>query len=400
MTKNEVSNYLKFGFTESLWYNEPHEIKDISWENSIEGYKYYYEKEISSIDVSNALCALSGGLDSSLNIFHIKDKDPLVYSYIIKGNTDHIYAHQLANYWKLKNFILIDSEDINLEHNLIEMNKMWKTPRCVTGDLHTYDAYVKAKEIRDCLLSGIGSEPMSLGIGWMYSPLISLAIIRKEYDYEKATTIMNKSKYFDPLFKTQFNAKQILKNKNKTYSQLIKELFELGLFSDEFLTLIGLDPPKIELREDNIFHALQCTYDWYNPNLIGKRYPILEEKLKLKTIAPYFNKELRKFCFSLPLEYKFCLGSERHVMRNYIGEKLPEFIINRHKQPFQPSVDWFFSNSIEIDSLITTYLHDVNKKIYYYIDFDIVIHKLKTMTNYQRWTLLNLSIWLEVNSSE
>jgi asparagine synthetase B (glutamine-hydrolysing) len=400
MNKHKIANYLKFGFTEDLWYNEPYSIIDIPWEDAIEGYKHYYETALESVYTENALCALSGGLDSSLNIFHIKSQNPLVYSYVIDGNTDHIYAQKLAEFWNLKNFTLIHSSDLNLEKELINMNSMWTSPRCVTGDLHTYDAYLKAKLISDTLLAGVGSEPMSLGIGWMYGPIIALASVRREYDYHRAKIIIDNSKYIDPLYREQYNAKTILASKTKNYSQVIKELFELGLFSDESISFMGLEPPVIELREDSLSHALQCTYDWYNPNMIGKRYPILEKELELKTVSPYFSKELRAFCFSLPIEYRFCLGSERHVMRNYIADKLPEFVINRNKEPFQPKIDWFFSNSKQIDYLVNMYLLNVNRKIYNYINFDSIVTLLDRITDYQRWSLLNLSIWLEVNQNE
>lgn len=396
MTKEEVARYLKFGFTEDLWYNDPYEIIDISWEGAVEVYKHYYEKAILNINIDKALCALSGGLDSSLNIYYVKDKDPLVYSYVIEGNTDHVYAKKLAEYWNLKNFMLIYS-NLDLEESLINMNKMWPVPRCVTGDLHTYDAYVKAKRISDTLIAGVGSEPMSLGIGWMYSPIIALASSRYEYDYHRAKAIFNNSDYFDPLYRKQYHAREILSLKTKTYSDVIKRIFELGLFTDKQLELMGLIPPEIQLREDTLSHALQCTYDWYNPNMIGKRYPILEDALDLKTFSPYFDKDLKTFCFSLPVEYRFCLGSERHVMRNFIADKLPNFIINRHKEPFQPNIDWFFSNSAKIKYLIKTYLFDPNKKIYNFIDLDAIKTSIDEMNDYQRWSLLNLSIWLEVN---
>lgn len=397
MNKRKISNYLKFGFTEDLWYNEPYSIIDISWEDAIDGYRKYYEEFINTLDISEALCALSGGLDSSLNIFYLKSKNPLVYSYIIEGNTDHIFAEKLAKYWNLKKFMLIKSNSLSLEEDLIKMNLMWPEPRCVTGDLHTYHAYIEAKKIKDILISGVGSEPMSLGIGWMYSPIIELAIRKFEYNCSKARKIFDKSNYIDPVYNNQCRVRSILYSKEKTYSSVIKDLFELGLFDDALISFMGLTPPELKLRNETLLDALQCTYDWYNPNMIGKRYPVLEKEIGLETITPYFYQPLRHFCFSLPIEYRFCLGSERHVMRNFIADKLPEFIINRPKEPFQPKIDWFFRKSKVIGSLEEEYLGSPNKRIFNYLDYENVSLIFPRMTEYQKWALLNLSIWLEAH---
>lgn len=396
ITKREIGNYLKFGFTEDLVYNEPYEIDyTLSFEDCINGYKELYENSINKIDISNAICALSGGLDSSLNIYYLKDKDPLVYSYIIEGNLDHIYAERLAKDWNLERFFLIDGVDLDkLEEDLINMNLLWDKPRCMTGDLHTYDAYVKTKEYSDLLISGVGSEPMSLGIGWMYATLLELAVMRHEYDTIVARKVFSKSKYFDPMHEEQFNLRRAFLNRHKTYSQLIKELFELGLFVDEDIIAMGLEPPMIQLREDTLLHALQATHDWYNPNMIGKRYPVLKEKLGVTFISPYADPELRKFCFSMPCEYRMCMGSERHVMRNFISEKLPQYIIDRPKEPFQPNIDWWFENAPKIEHLFVKYLKDKNKKIFNYLNYEATLNMLNKGP-YKRWTLLNLSIWIE-----
>jgi hypothetical protein len=44
MKNEEIARYLKFGSTEDIWYNEPYQITDISWNDAIEGYKHYYEE--------------------------------------------------------------------------------------------------------------------------------------------------------------------------------------------------------------------------------------------------------------------------------------------------------------------------------------------------------------------
>ena len=403
LRKNQIANYLKFGFIEDMWYNEPYEIDySLSFEDCVEGYSRLYTKAIESLDLNGAICALSGGLDSSLNIWHIKNHNPLVYSYIIEGNLDHVYAERLAKDWGLQRFFLVDGVDVTqLETLLIEMNKIWEEPRCVTGDIHTYDAYIKTKEHSPLLLSGVGSEPMSLGIGWMYSPLIELALMRGEYNIPLAQETFKKSKYFDPMHNEQFDPKRAIRNRDLTYSDLIRQFSEIGLFMDDEIRALGLEPPKIELKEDTLAHALQATHDWYNPNMIGKRYPALKEKIGVTFITPYADPDLRAFCFSMPNEYKFCMGSERHVMRQFIAEKLPEYIINRPKEPFQPQIDWWFENAERVEVLMDKYVRDKKRIIFEWLDFDAVQKLVANKENpYKRWTLLNLSIWLGVRTNE
>ena len=355
-----------------------------------------------SIDIDDVICALSGGLDSSLNLWYLKKWNPLTYSYIIEGNLDHGYAQRLADDWRLEKFFLIDGIDVNrMEDDLIAMNRLWETPRCVTGDIHTYDAYIKTKEYSPTLISGVGSEPMSLGIGWMYQPLIELALMKGEYNTDVAKRVFDQSRYYDPMHRDQFNIIRAMKNRHKTYSQLIRELFEIGLFMDYDIEALGLEPPEIKLKEETLAHALQATHDWYNPNMIGKRYPRLKEKIGVTFISPYADEDLRAFCFSMPNEYRFCMGSERHVMRQFIAEKLPSYIINRPKEPFQPQIDWWFENAKQVKVLEEKYLDDFNMPIFNYIDYDALTTLLtKGITPYQRWALINLSIWMKEKQDE
>ena len=249
ITQEELSNYLKFGFTESMSYNEPHKIDyNISFEECVAGYKVFYEEAMKNINLEGAICALSGGLDSSLNIFYIKNSNPLVYSYVIEGNLDHVYAEKLAKEWNLKRFFLIEGIDIdNLENLLIEMNRLWDKPRCVTGDLHTYDAYIKTREYSPLLLSGVGSEPMSLGIGWMYYPMIELALMKSEYDICLANEAFKKSMYSDPMVSSQFDLLRAIKNRHSTYSDIINSF---GVFTPNEIHLMGLESPEIKLKEE------------------------------------------------------------------------------------------------------------------------------------------------------
>jgi asparagine synthetase B (glutamine-hydrolysing) len=404
LTKGQVANYFKFGFVNELEYAVPSPIVAEQWEVAVEQIKSHCERCISNINLSNAVLSFSGGLDSTLNVSYLKDQNPIIYSYILRDDPDHYYVEKVKDYWNLKRFYIIPPDPIDFENNLLKYNELWDKPRWVTDDLFTYQFYLHGKEFGDTVIVGLGTEPVLLGFPWVYSNFIQLAILKGEYDTVEAYKILLKSKYNGVESNSFFNVTNMIRNKLdktypvETYSDVIRDLFEYNKFSDADILGFGLSPPPIKLREETIHHALRCMFDWYHHNLTGVRYPIYEKYLNLKIDSPFFDTAFQEYALSLPIEYRFCMGSEKHVFRNAIGDKLPDFILNRPKVPFSFPLEWFMSD-ITKSKLIDKYLNNKNNKMFDYIDYDFVQLRLKdqTFNPHQLLMLINLSIWMTVH---
>ena len=401
LTTDEVANYLKFGWVNALEYSIPGPTIGVRWEVAVEQIKYYLKRSISFLDLSDAVISFSGGLDSTINIAYLRHHYPQIYSYILKGDPDQYYVKRVIEYWSLKYTNIIPSDFLVFEKDLIEYNKLWDKPRWVTDDLFTYQFYLHGSRIASNVITGLGTEPMFLGFPWMYSQFIMLAIRKRQYDVNLAYKILSKSIFSGASSNSFFSVEKIAREtishdpNNLTYSDLFRKLFEYNKFSDEDISSFGLVPPKIQLRNETIQDAFQCMYDWYNYNLTGVRYPVFEKALGITITSPFYDKNFSDYSYMLPIEYKFCMGSDKHILRNAVEHDLPSFIHLREKKPFSFPLEWFMTEDNK-ESLIDKYLKDKNNKMFNYLDYDYLQYKLdnQTLNKHQLLMLLNLSIWM------
>jgi asparagine synthetase B (glutamine-hydrolysing) len=399
LTNKEISMYLKYGFTNEFSYGEPITIDhSLSFDDCVQGYKELYEKSLNELYTKDVLCALSGGLDSTLNALYVKD-DSICYCYIIEGNLDHSYAKKVAKEWGLKRFFLIEGIDINnIEEDLILMTRLWKKPRCITSDLHTYDMMLKAKRYSDIILTGKWAEIICLGFAHLYGPFIESAYVKGEYDISLATSIFD-SRCGTIDHEQYFNIDRAVKNKNKSYSDILADqtYFPCSVFYDHQIRGFGFDPPNVKLREESLPHVIQAIYDWFHPCVIGKRYSILEDNAGIKCISPF--EKLKDFCLSMPYEYKFCMGIEKYVMRKFILDHVPDYfhyLLHRKKEGFQSHTNWWDLYYNDVLKLMYKYLGKGNI-IYDYLDYDYFEREFDNFSYYQKFVLLNLSIWMNLN---
>lgn len=226
------------------------------------------------------------------------------------------------------------------------------------------------------------------GPDWMFlsyifnSPkLYSLSLIRKDYNIDVSKNISEK-KNNEPKF--------ILVNKRKSYLDLFIE--ENSMFSKTEIKEMGLiDNWKYELREDNIHHLIKFIDDWMVPNRLSSS--LFASKLGIKIESPYFkNKKMIEFCRRLPIEYRYCHGIKKFLLKESLVNDLPDFVINN--KDFNPNLNLFLNMKDQFNILKNKYLNNKNMSIYNYLNYN----KISKFKNYRKiWRLINLSIWLENN---
>lgn len=386
--RKEVANYLKYAISKELSYNDPVEVdSSLPFDDCVQRYREIYEKALFSIDTDGKICALTGGLDSTLNAFYLRDKVDY-FCYPIEGNNDSNYAERLADEWGL-NLFSLDKIDINeFENILFSMNKFWEKPRCITDDFHIYDMFVKINNRP--FISGWGSNISCLGFTHIYGPIIELAMMRKEYDALLAKSVFDER---CSVSDRNFDVNRAITNRYYSYSDLLstKGLLPIVVFSDEQIEGFGLEPPTVKLKEETLPHVLQATFDWFIYST-ANGFDLLLEKFGLNSFTPYED-ELRDFCLTVPYEYRFCLGVDRYIQRKFMLDVgYPYDLLQRKKEAPQSNSIWWDAYYKYVIPLMDKHL-DKKNFIFELIDYDYFQKEFENFTYYQKWVLLNLSIW-------
>ncbi len=117
----------------------------------------------------------------------------------------------------------------------------------------------------------------------------------------------------------------------------------------------------------------------------------------LEIRSPFLDVDLASFCISLPQTLKIKNGHDKVLLRRAFKNDWPKSIQTRKKMGFgAPVREWLKQK--DLISLKNEYLLDKNKKIHSYLDYNKTSQYFQK-SNYQEWTLLIFSLWLEHNSS-
>lgn len=367
MLKEDLSKYLKYGHTWDFDYGQPIKQIDITWEDAkLKLYSLIRESILELNLQSVCFCGTLGGyaLNKILNRRMISwsvdlgfDLEPICFDL----NLENKYAK-------------ID----NVEESLIELNKLWDSPRCELEDIF---AYSRQKEISKSMqntktLCEGGSDWVLMGENRRWFPVMLMAINRGEYSFDKAFSYGGKG---------LLKIKRYLLKGQQTYFDCFTDYS--NIFSDDELYMFGLNVPKPQLRDDTIEDISRLSYDW----------GYMRWKTKTDVLASLFgfsahpvfllNEKLVNFCLSLPLEMKYCISNGRHILKEIID--IETELIRGIYGGIQNQVE------SSMDSLINKYIINKNRIIHDFLPYDKTIR----MTNQflKIWQLLNLSIWMEVH---
>lgn len=377
--------YLHRGYIWNLKYNEPVPFSNISFEEAKEKFWNKMDEiveEILNLD-GYILWTMSSGLDTSSILTHVLQRTSDIHTICLdNGRLDPYMSSKLANYWDLDNHKILEIDSDKIEPYLLEMNSIYKTPVSHTYLFFSYYLFKYTEEHGyKNLIMGDGPDVSMLGTHDLHETLITEAIRLGHYDLNLAKQILQQSIYPEYSYKDH---NIFLMNSYK--------LPENIKYNDEFFyALWPREPycpnsPKMQFKQNTLLHRIWAEWVQF---IIRTRIPTewFLEKFSFVQHSPYIT--MNDFIISLRPEYRYCLNSTKHLMREIYGDMLPNFIINKERTGFNPNDSWAYRYKDVIEYLLEKYLKE-DKKIHEVISFP---HEPVTFN--QKWAMINLSMWVD-----
>ena len=306
-------------------------------------------------DCKRVSIALSGGIDSTLNLALLRETFPdLNISAISMKFSNSVDETPQAS--KIAKYFNADHEIINLENFLIELPKAISITKQPFWDLHWYHIVKEAKKNGDYLVSGDGGDELFGGYTFRYEKFLSLT--------------SNKSSPIE-------RVKAYLECHERDWVQDQEDLFG----------------GKIEFTWDQIYQKLLPFFDNslllieqifladYNGKLLYNFSPVntkLYENFSVNSVIPLLSKEMISYASHLTpnLKYDEKSGFGKLPLRNILEEYIDNEMLTQTKQGF----------SVNTENLWRSYGYNLCKKY---------LNKAKIVEN----GLIN-SIWIEKNLRE
>lgn len=320
---------------------------------------------------------LSGGIDSSIIAYYLKDKIDITH-YCASKNTEDLktenttsdfdYAEHLANDWKLKLLpIAIGNEELNDE--LINKTLWYGDDLIADGSqIPSYLITQKAKETSKVVLSGMGAD--ELFFGYAAHQLIIL------------------DNYFDKFpFQTIFSSLLSNLNQGKGYLKAFKRyLFKIGKyhflpnykygiygivgdFDTSFKILekpdkeqvLNFIKPYFENEKDNFKAFTNFEMD----NFLQKNINYFDRMTMANGVegrVPFLDHRVVEFAYNLPNNFKINKKAQtKLILKDTYKNKLPNYILNRRKAGFGMPLRSLLLNKQKVLSLMNLpYLLDLN----------------------------------------
>lgn len=399
---NTILNYLTYGCSRNFPTVVDIKESDLSFQEAKQELLRITDLVIKDniTDPENTIFQCSGGFDSSVVISYFNNIS--TYCGGRTTSSDNLYSRRTSEYFKTKHQYVSEEEitkNIDIESCLLEMNKIHSLPRGYTNDLGLYLFVKHIKEKTDSITGGEGIELMYLGYLSMYIKAIYSAIWNKEYSIDRANLYLKEKQIQTNDNNKLCYADLLLMRKRKTNNYFkLMDWWSTGFDSIEIKN-IGL--PQVELPQLNFFNFVNFVFKWYGQEFYFDRKLEYANHFKLKWIMPYLDKRFIDFSLSLPLEMRNCMGQFKYILYETLSHKLPEFIINRPKEGFVLSFQFYIERKDDIIKLVDKYLKSNTSLIYNYLDYketDKLIEQSKNRFAFndlkKLWMLLNLEMWL------
>lgn len=407
ISKLEAGTYLKFskdGLTKKTYWNVSDAINlhcNDSYETAVHTIK---EKLMTSMKYRNVsdvpiAVALSGGVDSSLNLLYSSKNNPNINAINLAYETKHEF-NESENAQKF-------SKELNVEYTQLEINQQKFEAELLTlcdvlkdmpfGDPNSVLLYYISKKARDTgskiLLVGEGGD--ELGGYPVYKRML------KEYRFIQNIPgfLRNLLKYiplkkrFDFFYKGQVVSRRQVHG----FTEFEKKKFWKGKPYNSYAVLYDL---MKEVKGDFLRKVLNVEYKLRLPELILARvdYPTMAASVEAR--SPYMDYELIEYCASLPYDLKMKNGA-KSMIKEVAREYLPDYITNAKKVGFGMLLHPFLTESLPKmfqKEIITVSDAPIKKYVEASYLENLGRKKVDPQLGYRLWIMYSLNKWLILNS--
>lgn len=227
-------------------------------------------------------------------------------------------------------------------------------------------------------LSGDGADELFLGYGWYtrHKNLSYRAHFKEKVFLDPFSGFIKNIQVFSPSEK-----KKLWKNRN---------FINDGYLNDEVKNS-NLSP----VEKINLFDLTT-----YLPGQLLTKVDRMGMMNSLEVRSPFLDHHLAEFVYNLPETYKTDAGIFKRILKDILGEYMPEEFVNRRKQGFgAPVKAWLRESSFKKD--VYEKLYHPNAEIFTMMNEKVVKEMINDFYtnnndhyNYKIWVLYCLELWL------
>lgn len=354
-------------------------------------------RNVSDVPIS---LALSGGVDSSMNLYYSSQKNKQLNAI----NLDYETQHEFNESKNAKRF----SEELGVKYTQMQINqaifeeelfKLCEIQKDMPfGDPNSVLLYYISKEANrqnaKIILVGEGGD--ELGGYPVYSsmdkerkiinkipkvlrPLLKYIPLRKRYDFFYKGNLVSRRQIHGF---TEYDKKQFWKGKKYNSYKILYELMQQ----------VKDKTPDAFLRK-----VLNIEYKLRLPELILARvdYPTMAASIEAR--SPYMDYELIEYCAGLPYDLKMKNGA-KSMVKEVANIVLPDYIVMAKKVGFGMLLIPFLSESLP-KVFEKEIINEASAPVKEYIKESFLIDLHKQSGNekigYQLWVIYSLNKWLK-----
>ncbi|HKC68054.1 MAG TPA: asparagine synthase (glutamine-hydrolyzing) [Bacteroidia bacterium] len=322
---------------------------------------------IADVPVGNFL---SGGLDSSIIAYFIKDRKDILHYCARKSESDlkkegttsdYYYAEKLANEWSLNfNHIDIGSEEASID--MIRKTIFYSEDLIADGSqIPSYLITKDAAKTSKVILSGMGADELFLGYAGHMLTLISSLYLDKlpnifSNSMGSLTAKVNQGK--GKLLAYRRYIHKIGKYTN--YPNYKYALFNIVGDFDNSCSVYKGDRKAAEEMMTGYFPKGKDVFDslfhFEMENFLVKNLHYTDRMAMANSVecrVPFLDHRIIEFAYSIPRNYKLnATGKFKRILKDTFKTQLPGYIVNRRKAGFGMPLRSIFSNRKTIDALL------------------------------------------------
>jgi len=313
---------------------------------------------------------LSGGLDSSIIAYFLKDRKDILHYCARKSESDlkkegttsdYYYAEKLAKVWNL-NFHHADigSDEASLE--MIRKTLFYSDDLIADGSqIPSYLITKDAAKISKVILSGMGADELFLGYAGHMLTLISSQYINKLPAMLSAGMGSMAAKVNQGKGKFLAYRRYIHKmGKYNAYPNYKYALFNIvGDFDNSCSVYAGNKEGVIDMmsgyfsKGEDVFDSL---FHFEMENFLAKNLHYTDRMAMANSVecrVPFLDHRIIEFAYSIPRNFKLTAnGKFKRILKDTFKTQLPPYILIRRKAGFGMPLRSIFSNEKTINGLL------------------------------------------------